>query len=384
MSSSEAPDLQSSNRPAVGRVWVPWRLRALNGPQAGAVFPLRDVTWIGRALQAEIQLHGLGVSRFHAQVRALPSGAIEICDMGSTYGVRVNGARIEGPCRLVEGARMVIGGTELVFESEGDPVDAEPSGSSIPISEAPGEYPASTRESESHMGMRMPGGVDGVGVSRASMSGRFAMFDDPGRPVVPRLVGMDAASRNADVVATANVSEYATALASRQAQDYLELGVPRRLPSLSIHEQSTLVMQQVLEYRDLRLRMLEGEILEPAAAERLASLQRELLLSHAHSETLQGRGYERFACALPATLTQTDEAHVRELDVELEDLSAGGARVHLRDAGVAVGQTLWMSFARASGLAVNPTMGQRCRVVRVARAAGTVAVMFIGNLALRP
>ncbi|MEM6291029.1 MAG: FHA domain-containing protein [Myxococcota bacterium] len=384
MSSTEAPDLHPSDRAAVGLAWVPWRLRALSGPQAGAVYPLRDVTWIGRALQAEIQLHGLGVSRFHAQIRALASGAIEICDMGSTYGVRVDGARIEDACVLEEGARVVIGGTELVFESEDDPIAAQPSAASASVVGVDDGYPASTRESESHMGMRLPGDVDGIGESKASMSGRFAMYDDPGRPVVPRLVGAAPIVAGADVVATANVSGYARALAERQGQEYVELGIPRRLEAVSLQAQSCAVMQRVLEYRDLRLRMLEGEVLQPPTQARLSALQQDLLLTHAHSETLAGRGYARFACALPATLTQADDVHVRELDVAIEDLSAGGARVQLLDAGVAVGQTLWMSFARAPELPVNPVMGLRCRVVRVCRARGTVAVMFIGNLALRP
>src|SRR6185295_5423999 len=59
------------------------------------------------------------VSREHAQVM-LTDGKVELRDLGSRNGVRVNGARIEEPVSLTPGDRVEIGAFALQV-SEGEP-----------------------------------------------------------------------------------------------------------------------------------------------------------------------------------------------------------------------------------------------------------------------
>jgi FhaA, N-terminal domain/FHA domain len=76
-------------------------------PAAGAV--------IGRSRECDVVLDDSGISRRHAQVKPQAGGwAIE--DLGSTNGLRVNGARVQGAADLQPGDRIEMGSTEIVFE----------------------------------------------------------------------------------------------------------------------------------------------------------------------------------------------------------------------------------------------------------------------------
>src|ERR1041385_331399 len=66
-----------------------------------------DVTF-GRSRGATITLDSEKVSRMHARVRRL-GDVIEVEDLGSRNGTRVNGDKIEGPRRLVTGDEVSVG-----------------------------------------------------------------------------------------------------------------------------------------------------------------------------------------------------------------------------------------------------------------------------------
>jgi DNA-binding NtrC family response regulator/pSer/pThr/pTyr-binding forkhead associated (FHA) protein len=66
-----------------------------------------DVTF-GRSRGATITLDSDKVSRMHARVRR-SADAIEVEDLGSRNGTRVNGERIEGPRKLVTGDEVAVG-----------------------------------------------------------------------------------------------------------------------------------------------------------------------------------------------------------------------------------------------------------------------------------
>jgi DNA-binding NtrC family response regulator/pSer/pThr/pTyr-binding forkhead associated (FHA) protein len=66
-----------------------------------------DVTF-GRSRGATITLDSDKVSRMHARVRHI-NDAIEVEDLGSRNGTRVNGEKIEGPRRLVTGDEVSVG-----------------------------------------------------------------------------------------------------------------------------------------------------------------------------------------------------------------------------------------------------------------------------------
>jgi len=70
---------------------------------------------IGRSRDCDVVLDDAGISRHHAELRSGPQGWT-VQDLGSTNGVRVNGAEIRGACPLRPGDRVELGTTEIVFE----------------------------------------------------------------------------------------------------------------------------------------------------------------------------------------------------------------------------------------------------------------------------
>ncbi|MEI6447176.1 MAG: DUF3662 and FHA domain-containing protein [Actinomycetes bacterium] len=86
--------------------------------RAGAtVIPISSAgAVIGRSSSCEVVLEDPNASRRHAQIRRTAEGwTIE--DLGSTNGVRVNGAPASGATRIANGDRIELGHTQLTFES---------------------------------------------------------------------------------------------------------------------------------------------------------------------------------------------------------------------------------------------------------------------------
>jgi len=81
------------------------------------VVPLtRPVTRVGRGVDADLRLADTGVSRAHAELR-VSGDSVTVVDLGSTNGTVVNGRRV-AESELVDGDRLDIGATALVFRSE--------------------------------------------------------------------------------------------------------------------------------------------------------------------------------------------------------------------------------------------------------------------------
>jgi len=85
-----------------------------NGPLAGQRVEVGAELLLGRE-RAELTLDDPQVSRRHAVVRPVATG-LEIEDLGSLNGTRVNGDLIHGAVRLAPGDRVEIG--ETLFEVE--------------------------------------------------------------------------------------------------------------------------------------------------------------------------------------------------------------------------------------------------------------------------
>lgn len=81
---------------------------------SGERFPIEAGVTIGRS-ECDIVLDDEAVSRRHATVRATPAG-IEIEDLGSRNGTRVNGERIEQRHILRENDIVEVGNVELRVE----------------------------------------------------------------------------------------------------------------------------------------------------------------------------------------------------------------------------------------------------------------------------
>jgi hypothetical protein len=72
---------------------------------------------IGRSRDCDVTVEDANVSRHHAEVR--PSGGSWIVrDLGSTNGVKVNGARISGPSPVEPGDRIAQGTADVRFVVE--------------------------------------------------------------------------------------------------------------------------------------------------------------------------------------------------------------------------------------------------------------------------
>jgi len=94
-----------------------WALVAYAGAALGRVFPIQaGLVILGRAPDAGIALLDGEVSRYHARIR-VEEGHVQIEDLGSTNGTRVNGELIRGPAGLRAGDRLSLGShvLKLVF-----------------------------------------------------------------------------------------------------------------------------------------------------------------------------------------------------------------------------------------------------------------------------
>jgi len=90
-----------------------WALVAYAGAALGRVFPLPtgDIL-VGRAPESGITLLDEEVSRFHARLR-VRDGQVQVEDLESTNGTRVNGNFVHGPLGLSAGDRLAVGGHVL-------------------------------------------------------------------------------------------------------------------------------------------------------------------------------------------------------------------------------------------------------------------------------
>ena len=100
---------------------VAWAALAVTAPDGRkSHFSLtRPATAIGRSRNAgnDLVLDSDGMtSKSHARIERERDGRFTLYDLGSTNGVKVNGARVEGNKVLRDGDEIVIGGTKLTFQ----------------------------------------------------------------------------------------------------------------------------------------------------------------------------------------------------------------------------------------------------------------------------
>jgi|GEM_PF-2096877 len=137
------------------------------------------------------------------------------------------------------------------------------------------------------------------------------------------------------------------------------------------------VLRDVLDYRALRLDELRGSVLDRDAKARFAALSTRLLVD-THGLPASRR-FVRVGCRLPATLTQSDGAFSRTLELVLADLSAGGARLAMHDPAVRVGDEVWLAFDLAALFSFGQKVVFRSRVVWTSERLGSTGLMFGGN-----
>lgn len=104
------PQTQGVGRP---RLVLP----AGSGTPERTVLLTKPVTVIGRGAEADLRLHDTGVSRSHAELH-LEGDDVRLADLRSTNGTIVNGRKVTSTL-LVDGDRIEVGATPMVFRREG-------------------------------------------------------------------------------------------------------------------------------------------------------------------------------------------------------------------------------------------------------------------------
>jgi DNA-binding NtrC family response regulator len=87
--------------------------------------PLRGTVVVGRAPEAEVRIDSAAVSRQHARISVEP-GAVQVIDLGSQNGTRVNGERLNGERPLAYGDLLTFGDVTCTLVE--DRAGVEPTG----------------------------------------------------------------------------------------------------------------------------------------------------------------------------------------------------------------------------------------------------------------
>ena len=98
------------------------RCRVITGAREIALAPGEHI--LGRSNDAAVFIDDVNVSRQHARITVVDDGAT-LEDLGSKNGTTLNGAVIEGPTRLADGAVIVLGATVLKFRILDVPASTE-------------------------------------------------------------------------------------------------------------------------------------------------------------------------------------------------------------------------------------------------------------------
>lgn len=97
-----------------------------------------------------------------------------------------------------------------------------------------------------------------------------------------------------------------------------------RLPNVASYPGD--LITDILEYRHLRARSLNGDRLGPRSLQRYTEL-RTVLCAMEDTRFRHGRSYNRFAIDMPAKVRIDRRGECSICDVRLENISAGGVRV---------------------------------------------------------
>ena len=108
---SPKPEAGSREAGQYVRWWLCWNDKT---------FPLREgENIVGRHPSSSVWIDGTSVSRIHARIMANPGG-VTVEDRGSRNGTSIDGRKITGPHRLVDGSTVTFGSETTVFRQWSD------------------------------------------------------------------------------------------------------------------------------------------------------------------------------------------------------------------------------------------------------------------------
>lgn len=275
---------------------MPRQLRVVDGPLAGATYVLRKRTQIGRAADSEIQIIHDGVSRQHAQIVEIGPNEHEVIDLHSNNGTWVGGDKIERS-RLAPGDQLRIVGATFVYEEAA--TDA--------VSDQAEVYAVNVTSGRT---LRRT-----MSVSEGDLAPRREPDTLGGLTPPPEPVNVRSQTERHHIVASR--------------------------PDGSDYEGN--IISDVVEYRDLRLRHLRQEQLDPIAHRRYEALARELAQPEDEpAADAPARRFCRFRVAFPARLRHGGQTGELTSSAMVVDLGAGGARVACPGHPLREGELAWL------------------------------------------
>lgn len=309
------------------------RVRVLNGPLRGAAHLVRERVGIGRASSSDIQLVHDGISRQHAQIVTDEQGRHVLIDLDSSNGTFVEGQRIRRQV-LAPGTVFKIMRVKLIYEDfEEDPIDVRDSDvfavrrfdvetlrGTIDYGEQDLPQPAAPRQ-------RVTADTNPV----PAASPIELEPEEPDRPV-PRGGGQRSSS-----------------LPAAQARGEERHRVVATRGDGSTYEGS--LIDDIVEYRDLRVRIDRGDPIAAAEREAFGRLSERLCSTEAtttappHSSAGEHaptrRQFTRFGANFPAKLRF---ATGEELAVAVLDLGVDGSRLRVYGHQIEHDAIVWLAI----------------------------------------
>jgi pSer/pThr/pTyr-binding forkhead associated (FHA) protein len=280
------------------------QLRAIDGPLAGASWPLKKRMRLGRAADSDIQIVHDGVSRQHAHIVEVAPGEHEVVDLHSNNGTWVRSRKVER-CRLSIGDEIGVVGAKFVYEEA--PADA--------LVESSAVY--AVKVTSGRTLRRTMSGIE-LGIVPPKHERDTVENLTPPVPVPAASGGSEVPERHPVVAQRPDGSDY-----------------------------TGNIISDVVEYRDLRVRQARQEALDAGAHQRFEALDRTLAqpsrdaAAEGDPEAVR-RQFCRFRVAFPARLRYGGQAADTTASATVLDLGAGGARVACVAHGLRVGDLVWL------------------------------------------
>jgi hypothetical protein len=320
------------------------------------MYVLGATTILGRGSDADIQLIDPTASRHHAKIEVQRDGTMVLIDLSSHNGTYVDRQRLRQPFVLEPGHEIRIGDYGFVYEEE---ILAPPVS---PASESPAP-PADDTDAWDPS--------DWIAEALADEGTLLGPDSPPFLPVLDAHTPYNPATP----VVTPEEPEPPT------GEDFdLQLVVVENDDESGqvVSGVGLDLLQEVLEYRDLRARSLRGLKLSPGERERLEALAKKHQRELGRAELASLRRFARFSCALTGQFGKVGSGVLLADRARIEDLGAGGALVTVDGNGIRKGEQVYLALDLQRPGELPRSVVLATRVVWTKPDLGKIGVAFEG------